>query len=84
MSSFFRAFGAAIADIRQRVVEEPYFGKAVTPRATSITIGSPGEKSPGEALGWYARHFGPSDQSREAGHEGRDIHGNEHDHGMER
>jgi hypothetical protein len=49
---FTRAFGAALADIRQKVVEEPTYGRAVTPRATSITLNSPGEKSPGEGLGW--------------------------------
>jgi hypothetical protein len=49
---FERAFGAALADIRQKVVEEPTYGRAVTPRATTITLNSPGEKSPGEGLGW--------------------------------
>lgn len=77
---FTRAFGAAIADIRQRVIEEPYFGKAVTPRATSITIGS-GEKSPAQGLGWFDRNF-EVDPSRQAATPSRDIHGNEQ--GLER
>ena len=50
--TFFRSFGVALADARQRVLEEPWFGKVVTPRAQTITLGSPGEKSPGEGLGW--------------------------------
>lgn len=49
---FVRAFGSALADIRQRCLEEPYFGKIVTPRSQTITLSTPGEKSPGEALGW--------------------------------
>ena len=78
------AVGRGATDIRQRVVEEGTYGKIVTPRVSSVTVNAPGAKSPGEALGWYQKHFGPSDQSREAEHRGRDIHGNEHDHGMER
>lgn len=49
---FARGFGMALADVRQRVLEEPWFGKVVTPRSQTITLGSPGEKSPSEALGW--------------------------------
>lgn len=49
---FVRGFGAIATDIRQRGLEEPWFNKIVTPRATSITLNSPGEKSPGEGLGW--------------------------------
>jgi hypothetical protein len=78
MSSWFaRSFGSALADVRQRVLEEPYFGKIVTPRATSITLGSPGEKSPGEALGWFSRNFEP-DPTRQPEPGERDIHGNTH------
>lgn len=97
---FARSFGAAIADVRQRVLEEPYYGKIVTPRATSITIGAPGEKSPGEALGWTVpggqddrgvgsgwleRNFAPDPAQQDRAGE-RDIHGNERaqEHGRER
>jgi hypothetical protein len=53
---FTDGFGAAVADIRQKLLEEGWFGKAVTPRRQNITIGSPGEeKSPGEQLGWWQR-----------------------------
>jgi hypothetical protein len=53
MASWFqRGFGAALADIRQRIVEEPWFGKPVTPRSQTISIHSPSEKSPGDGLGW--------------------------------
>ena len=82
MSSWFaRSFGAALADIRQKVVEEPTYGRAVTPRATSITLGAPGEKSAGQGLGWFDRSF-EADPTRQADSPGRDIHGNER--GMER
>lgn len=50
--AFERAFGAALADIRQKLVEEPMYGRAVTPRAQTISLNTPGGKSPGEALGW--------------------------------
>lgn len=50
--AFERAFGAAVADIRHKLVEEATYGRAVTPRAQTISINAPGEKSPGEALGW--------------------------------
>lgn len=54
--SFSSGFAGAVADIRQKLLEEGWFGKAVTPRAQTITIGSPGEdKSPGEQLGWWRR-----------------------------
>lgn len=82
MTSWFaRSFGAALADVRQRVLEEPYFGKIVTPRATSITLGTPGEKSEGVGLGWFQRDFSP-DPTRQPEQGDRDIHGNER--GMER
>ncbi|MEJ7928241.1 hypothetical protein WG908_15950 [Sphingobium sp. AN641] len=65
-----------VDDIRQKVVEEPTYGRAVTPRAQSITIGAPGEKSPGEGLGWFQENFGPEKSQQAA--PSRDIHGNEH------
>ncbi|MDF7776035.1 hypothetical protein P1X14_12320 [Sphingomonas sp. AOB5] len=51
--TFLRGFGVALADARQRVLEEGWFGKIVSPRAQTITLGSQaGEKTPGEHLGW--------------------------------
>lgn len=51
---FARAFGDAISDIRTKVLEEGWFGKAVTGRRQTITMGSPGdEKSLAEQLGWF-------------------------------
>jgi alkylated DNA repair dioxygenase AlkB len=41
---FSSAFGAAIDDIRKRVVEEPWLGRAVTPKH--------GDHSVSDALGW--------------------------------
>ncbi len=76
-------FGRAATDIRQRVVEEGTYGKIVTPRSQNITIGAPGEKSPGEGLGWFQRNFAP-DPSRQAEQGGRDVHGNDREHGIER
>lgn len=49
------SFGEAVADIRHKVLEEGWFGKAVTPRAQTITIGTEGEQSPAEKLGWFQR-----------------------------
>lgn len=46
------AFGSVVRDVRQRVVERGWFGESVTPRSQNITLGSLGEKSPGEQLGW--------------------------------
>lgn len=52
---FANGFAAAVADIRQKLLEEGWFGKAVTPRSQTITVNSPGEQSPGERLGWFKR-----------------------------
>lgn len=53
---FTDGFAAAVADIRHKLLEEGWFGKAVTPRRQSISIGMPGDdKSPGEQLGWWHR-----------------------------
>lgn len=78
---FTRSFGAALTDIRQRVLEEPYFGKVVTPRAQSIAPGSTETKSPDQTLGWFERDF-QADPARESHAGERDIHGNER--GLER
>ena len=40
---FAEAFGRAIADIRQKVVEEPWFGRAVTKQPLQST--APGENA---------------------------------------
>lgn len=48
-----RPIGDIIADIRQKLVEEGWFGKAVTGRRQNITIGSAGDLSPAEQLGWF-------------------------------
>lgn len=75
MSRWLRAFGEAIADIRQKVVEEPTYGRAVTPRSGSTSMGAPGEKSPEHSLGWFDRNF-QSDPLRQGAATERDIHGN--------
>lgn len=43
---FVEGFAAAVTDIRQKVVEEPWFGKPVTPVASQTP------QSLGEALNW--------------------------------
>lgn len=43
---FARAFGAAITDIRQKLVEEPWFGRPVTPPVHAV------QPSLAEAMGW--------------------------------
>lgn len=50
--SFADGFAAAVADVRQRLVEEGWFGRAVTPKSQTITLGAGPEQSPGERLGW--------------------------------
>ena len=42
---FAKAFGAAVDDIRKHVIEEPWFGRAVTPPHRP-------ERSMAETLGW--------------------------------
>ena len=46
------AFGSAMRDVRQQVVERGWFGEVVTPRPYSNTLGALGDKSPSEQLGW--------------------------------
>ncbi len=43
-----QGLAAALADIRQKVVEEPWFGRAVTPQLVRAVDG----ESLAEALGW--------------------------------
>jgi hypothetical protein len=64
---FANAFGAAIDDIRKRVIEEPWFGRAVTPLYRP-------EHSMSDTLGWtqgnerrYSQSLDPA-----AGHDGSD------------
>lgn len=52
IDAFLKGFAAAVADVRHKVLEEGWYGKAVTPRATTIHLNSPGEQSFGERLGW--------------------------------
>ncbi len=52
---FVECFGNAVRDIRQRVVEEPFFGRIVTPQVVEP------DRSIAEALGWDTPH-----QSRQA------------------
>lgn len=51
-----RGFGSAIHDIRQQVIENPWFGRAVTPRSQTITLNTErtagDARTPGEQLGW--------------------------------
>lgn len=49
-------FGAAVADIRQKLIEEGWFGKAVTPRRQNISFGMPeADKASGDPLGRWQR-----------------------------
>lgn len=92
------AFGSVMRDVRQRVVERGWFGEAVTPRSQNITLGSLGEKSPAERLGWsmpgqevprshepgwFSRNFAP-DASRGDAHAERAEQGREQSPSMER
>jgi hypothetical protein len=73
-SVFVDGVGAALVDIRQRVLEEGYFGKIVTPRTHSITIGSPGEQFPGEpTTGFWRNDLAPHSTNHD-----RDAAANEH------
>jgi hypothetical protein len=63
-----RPIGDIIADIRQKLVEEGWFGKAVTGRRQSITFDSAGEQSPAEKLGWF-RSDGRPQQSHASEHD---------------
>lgn len=47
-----RPIGDIVADIRQKLVEEGWFGKAVTGRRQNISIDTAGEQSPAVKLGW--------------------------------
>ncbi|WP_165363685.1 hypothetical protein [Sphingobium cupriresistens] len=71
-----RGFGSAIHDVRQQVLENPWFGRVVTPRSQTITLGTDrsmgDEKSIGERLGWG--------RPQEHGHAQEQAHG----HDMER
>lgn len=53
---FFKGFYNTVADIRQRVFEEPTYNKIVTPRTQNILLNgaerAAGEQSPAERLGW--------------------------------
>ena len=102
MARFFdwaaQAFGSVVRDVRQRVVERGWFGESVTPRSQNITLGSLGEKSPGERLGWsmpgqetprshesgwFSRNF-TTDVSHGDGHAERAEQGRAQSQGMER
>lgn len=56
LDSLARGFGSAIHDIRQQVLENPWFGRTVTPRSQTITLGTEraasDARTPGEQLGW--------------------------------
>lgn len=66
--NFAKGFASAIEDIRRTVVETGWFGKPVTGRTSTITIGSLGEQSPSEKLGWDV----PGTQERATQHHDRD------------
>ena len=68
---FARAFGELIADVRHKVVEEPWFGRAVTP----APLTQPQVQSLAEGLGWAQ---GGSASSRVA------PEPNEREHSIER
>lgn len=76
---FADAFGSAIADVRQKVVERGWFGEVVTPHPYSNMVGSLGDKSPSEQLGWSrgkGDHAG-QEQARATSHDR--THGQEID-----
>lgn len=50
--NFAKGFSSAVEDIRRTVVETGWFGKPVTGRSNTITIGLLEGKSPSENLGW--------------------------------
>lgn len=54
-----QGFSEAVTDIRQKLIEEGFWGRVVTPRAQSITFGAAGEQSPAEKLGWFRRDAEP-------------------------
>ena len=62
---FTRAFGSAVDDIRKRVIEEPWFERAVTPPYRP-------DKSAADDLGWTkgkAREPHAPDDARDQSHD---------------
>lgn len=69
-------------DVRQKVVEEGFWGRVVTPRAQAISIHAPGDdKSPAEKLGWFQRE--DRSQKSHAPEHGRDKEAKAPDRGID-
>ena len=49
---FADAFGSAIADVRQKLIEEGWFGRAVTPRPFDRTRSPDRESTFAQQAGW--------------------------------
>jgi len=49
---FAKAFGATVADIRHKLVEEAWFGREVTPRPFAGNGREPDERTMAERAGW--------------------------------
>lgn len=49
---FADAFGSAIADVRQKLIEEGWFGRAVTPRPFDRTRSPDRESTLAQQAGW--------------------------------
>ena len=67
--NFMKGFASAVEDVRRTVLETGWFGKPVTGKTATITIGSLGGKSPSEKLGWTVSE---GEQSPNRNHD-RDI-----------
>lgn len=66
MSDWFsRAFGSAVADVRQKLVEEAWFGKTVTPRPFAGHTPDSTPQTFAERMGWDQ----PSDRERPEPHQ---------------
>ena len=81
--NFVKGFASAVEDIRRTVIETGWYGKPVTPRSSTITIGSLEGKSPSEKLGWIL----PEGEGSPNRSQDRDISAKEPkgpDHGIDR
>jgi len=68
---FDRAFGAAVADVRQKLVEEAWFGRVAAPRPENFGRIAADDRPPGERLGWDVRQ--PTDREQKQPTQGIDI-----------
>ena len=68
--SFVEAFGKAVSDVREKLVEEPWFGRPVTK-------GHEGTRSMAEALGWEE----PKARDVQRTHDEEQDHEHDREHG---